>query len=126
MDFLFWFHVASIGELNSILPIVDFYLKKNKKYNFLITTVTLSSFNELKKKYKNNRVFINFYLMILNSWLIIFLKIGDQILLHSEIWPNFIFKIKEENIPLYLLNARITKKTFKRWNTVKSLLQKII
>ena len=29
--FLFWFHVASIGEFNSILPIVDNYLKKNQK-----------------------------------------------------------------------------------------------
>jgi len=33
----------------------------------------------------------------------------------SEIWPNFIFNIKKKNIPLVLLNARITKKTFKRW-----------
>ena len=29
--FLFWFHVASIGELNSIFPIIDFYLKKKQK-----------------------------------------------------------------------------------------------
>ena len=46
--FLFWFHVASIGEFKSILPIIDFYLKQNSSYSFLITTVTLSSFNELK------------------------------------------------------------------------------
>ena len=48
--FLFWFHVASIGEFKSILPLVDFYLKKNEKNKFLVTTVTLSSYNELKKK----------------------------------------------------------------------------
>jgi len=48
--YLFWFHVASIGEFNSIIPLVDFFLEKNKKYNFLITTVTVSSFKELKKK----------------------------------------------------------------------------
>ena len=39
--YLFWFHVASLGEFNSILPFVDHYLKKNKKYNFLINTVNL-------------------------------------------------------------------------------------
>ena len=55
--FLFWFHVASIGEFRSILPVIDFYLKQNVKNNFLITTVTLTSFNELEKKYgSNNRV----------------------------------------------------------------------
>ena len=59
--FLFWFHAASIGELNSVLPIVDFFLKKDKNYNFLITTVTLSSYNLFKKKYGNkNRVYHQF------------------------------------------------------------------
>ena len=40
--YLFWFHVASIGELNTILPIIDFFLNIDKKLNFLISTVTLS------------------------------------------------------------------------------------
>ena len=35
--------------------------------------------------------------------------------IESEIWPNMIIKIKEKNIPLILLNARISSKTFKRW-----------
>mgnify|MGYP003327597290 CR=1 FL=1 len=38
--FLFWFHVASIGEFKSILPIIEFYLKQNPRNNFLITTGT--------------------------------------------------------------------------------------
>ena len=56
---------ASIGELNTILPIIDFFLKKDKKLNFLITTVTLSSYNLFKKKYgKINKVYIiNFFHM---------------------------------------------------------------
>ena len=37
----------------------------------------------------------------------------------SEIWPNFILKIKSLNIPLILLNARITKKSFNRWRMFK-------
>ena len=42
--YLFWFHVASLGEFNSILPFIDYYLGKNKNYKILITTVTLSSY----------------------------------------------------------------------------------
>ena len=58
---LIWFHAASIGEFNSILPIVDNYLKKNQNNNFLITTITLSSYNEYKKRFGNNpRVFHQF------------------------------------------------------------------
>ena len=41
------------------------------------------------------------------------------IFIDSEIWPNLILKIKEKKIPLLLINARITKKTFDRWKFFK-------
>ena len=122
--FLFWFHVASMGELISILPLIDFFLKKNSKYNFLITTITLSSFHELNKVYKNNnRVFHQFLpydskLLInnfFNNWKPDIISFVD-----SEIWPNFFLKIKKENLPFILLNARITKKSFDRWSLIKN------
>jgi len=117
--FLLWFHAASIGEFNSILPLIDFFLKEDKKYNILITTITLSSYNQLKKKYKNNnRIFHQFlpydsiFLIgnFLKNW-----KPDVVSFVDSEIWPNFIFKIKKMKLPFVLLNARITKKTFSRW-----------
>ena len=46
---LIWFHVASIGEFNSIIPIIQKLDKKNI-YQFLITSVTLSSSNLISKK----------------------------------------------------------------------------
>ena len=50
---LIWFHAASIGELKSILPIINILNKDYKNIEFLITTVTLSSANlamaEIKK-----------------------------------------------------------------------------
>ena len=127
--FLFWFHVASIGEFKSIQPIVDFYLKQNTKNNFLITTVTLSSFKELNKKYgSNNRVYHQFlpydFNLLINSF---FENWKPDIVsfVDSEIWPNFIFKIKEKKIPFVLLNARITKKSFLRWNFFRTLSSEI-
>ena len=121
--FLFWFHAASIGELNTILPIIDFFLSKNKNSNFLITTVTLSSYNLFIKKYsKNNRVFHQFLPYDFNYLIENFLKVWKPNIVtfvDSEIWPNFFLKIKKNNLPFILLNARLTNKTFKRWKIVK-------
>ena len=36
-------------------------------------------------------------------------------LVDSEIWPNLILGAKEQGIPISIINARITKKSFKRW-----------
>ena len=40
------------------------------------------------------------------------------IFVESEIWPNMILNIKKKSIPLILLNARITKKSFNKWNSI--------
>ena len=128
--YLFWFHVASIGELNTILPIIDFFLNKDKKLNFLITTVTLSSYNLYKKKYgQNKKVFHQFLpydsIFLINSFFRNW-KPNVVTFVDSEIWPNFFFKIKENNLPLVLLNARLSKKTFKRWKIIKTFASEIL
>ena len=43
----------------------------------------------------------------------------------SEIWPNFLYKIKEKNIPLLLINARLTKKSFNKWKIIFNFASKI-
>ena len=98
--YLFWFHTVSLGEFNSILPFVDFYLKKDEKFKFLITTTTLSSYNEYKKKFgDNNRVFHQFlpydFRLIINNFLKNW-RPDIVLFVDSEIWPNFIFEIKKK------------------------------
>ena len=121
--YLFWFHAASIGEFNSIIPLVDFFLERNKKYNFLITTVTVSSYREFNKKYKNNDRVFHQFLPYDSNFLInnFFSNWKPDIVsfVDSEIWPNFILKIKKQKLPFILLNARITKKTFDRWKLIR-------
>ena len=116
---LLWFHAASIGELKSIIPILTEIKNKYQNLEFLITTVTVSSGNLAKEKLKNfdniqHRYFpvdVNFILKdFLKKW-----KPNAIFLVDSEIWPNLIFLIKKNKIPLALINARITLKSFKRW-----------
>ncbi len=122
--YLFWFHVASLGEFNSIIPILNYFNEKNKNYNFLITTTTLSSYKEFKKKYEDNNNFFHQFLPYDTNFLInnFFKNWRPDIVsfVDSEIWPNFILKIGKENLPFLLLNARITKKSFKRWKIVNN------
>ena len=125
---LIWFHAASIGELKSIIPIIN-ELNINKNFEFLITTITLSSSNLAKEEFKDSENiqhrFFPFdvdFLMdnFLASW-----RPNVIFLVDSEIWPNLILKTKKYNVPLALINARITSSTFKKWmkfpNTAKKI-----
>ena len=126
---LIWFHAASIGECLSILPLIEEINNTNKDIDFLITTVTLSSSKLLEKKLiKYNNVVHRFFPLdtqglaekFLNLW-----KPDIACFVDSEIWPNFLFKIKEKNVPLLLINARITKKSFNKWRIVSTFAKEV-
>ncbi len=116
---LLWFHAASIGEFKSIIPIIDELNRSNDNLNFLITTVTLSSSNLAKTLFSNyNNVYHRFFPIDVDFVMDKFLanwKPDVIFLVDSEIWPNLILRSKQKKIPLALINARITKKTFKKW-----------
>lgn len=114
---LIWFHASSVGELMSILPIINYYENKKNINQILITSTTLSSAKILKKiklKKTIHQFFpldlIFFSRIFLNYW-----KPSMAIFVESEIWPGMYKFINKRKIPLILLNARITKKTFNRW-----------
>ena len=126
---LIWFHAASIGETQSIFPLIQKLNTEIKNVEFLVTTTTLSAGNIIAKKlysYKNIRhryfpIDVNFLIKsFLNKWqpnLIIFVD--------SEIWPNLIFEIKKRKIPVTLINGRITKKTFNKWMLVSTFAKEV-
>jgi 3-deoxy-D-manno-octulosonic-acid transferase len=126
---LIWFHVASIGELQSILPLINKITKTSQNIEVLVTTVTISSANLLKKKLIELQNTIHRFLPLdLNFLSKAFVEKWRPDLVcfvDSEIWPNFLINIKEKKIPLILLNGRITKKTFKRWNRIPKFAKEI-
>lgn len=127
--FLIWIHMASVGEAMSILPLVQKFIEEKKIKKILLTSITLSSGKILEKKFQENEKVIHQFLPLdipilvnkfLNHW-----KPNLAIFVDSEIWPNLIFEIKKKDVPLVLLNARITEKTFKKWKIFKNFSKKI-
>ena len=124
---IIWFHGASVGEILSIVPILEKYEKNKSIKKILLTTSTLSS-SKVIKKLKFKKIIHQFYPLdhtlfvkkFLNYW-----KPNLVIFIESEIWPAMFKEINKKKIPLILLNARITRKTFKRWIKVKEFAQSI-
>ena len=124
---LIWFHGSSVGEVLSVIPLIEKLEKRKNIKKILITSNTLSS-AKILKKIKLKKTFHQFFPLdtnflvekFLNHW-----KPKVVFFIDSEIWPNMVFKIKEKNIPLVLLNARITKNSFQKWNIINSFSKKI-
>ena len=119
---LLWFHGASVGEIQSITPLIE-KLEKNKRIKtILITSNTLSSskiFQKLKFKKTIHQFFpidTNFLIKkFLNYW-----KPSAAFFVDSEIWPNTIYNLDKNKIPIILINGRITKSSFEKWKKLPS------
>jgi 3-deoxy-D-manno-octulosonic-acid transferase len=117
-----WFHGSSVGEVLSIMPLIERLEKNSKIKQIVITSSTLSS-SKVLEKYKLNKTIHQFFpidanLIIkkfLNYW-----KPTAVFFVESEIWPNTIQNLHKRNIKIALLNARITNKTFTKWFKFKS------
>lgn len=127
IDNVIWFHVASLGEIRSILPIVKYYQKKNK-FRILITSVTQSSANFFNENLKNENTLHQFAPLdspiiiskFLNQW-----KPKISIFVESEIWPNMIFQASKIS-KLILLNCRISINSYKKWSLLKKTFKNLI
>ena len=112
-----WIHSASVGELMSVVPIIR-KLEKNKKIkNILLSTSTTSSakiFKKLRLK-KTSHIYFPLDNKYIVKKFIRYWQPELAIFIDSEIWPNMFCNLKSNNIPIILLNARITERSFNRW-----------
>ena len=124
---LIWFHGASVGEIKSIIPILE-KLEKNKNINqILITSNTLSS-SKIVEKLKFKKITHQFFHIDTDYLSNIFLNYWKPSLvffIDSEIWPNTLSNLKRKKISVSLLNGRITKKTYQRWKMFPDFSKKL-
>ena len=127
---LIWLHGASVGEILSVIPLIEKFEKNKKIGQILLTSNTLSS-SKIISNFKFKKTIHQFLPIDTNYHSQKFLeywKPSVATFIDSEIWPNMITNIKKRNINLILLNGRITNRSFKRWkifsSSAKMLFQK--
>ena len=114
---LFWLHGASVGESLSMLPLIDKLLQTYPEAHVMVTTGTTTS-AELMGKRLPERAFHQYIPIDNPKFTRRFVKYWrpDAVLwFESELWPAMLSSIKSKNIPLILVNGRISNRSFKRW-----------
>ena len=124
-----WIHCVSVGEFNAARPLIDQLFKDFSDHKLVITTTTITG-AEAVKRYYQKRVTHHFFPfdepLILESFI---KKINPLacILLETEIWPNLAHKLNKKRIPILLVNARLSERSFKKYQKFSSnLIRKTI
>lgn len=114
---LLWIHAASVGETVSIVPLIKAYKNAYPDQTILLTTTTVTASTIVQQRLAEFCIH-QFVPFDVGSWVDRFLnhwKPSLSVFVESELWPNLIQRTYRRKIPLILLNARLSDKSYKRW-----------
>ena len=123
---LVWMHGASVGEALALLPLVA--RLRARGYGVLMTTGTVTSARILAQRLPEGA--LHQYLPLdappfvksfLANW-----HPDLSILSESELWPNLMLEARERGIPIVLVNARLSERSYKRWKRAPRLVRELL
>lgn len=128
LDRPIWLHAVSVGEALVIKNLVEELRLSYPHKRFIFSTVTTTGNKIIKELAKDNE-FV-FYLPLDIGFII--RKVVDRIapslliVVETEIWPNLISYLYKKNIPIVVVNGRISDKSFPRYRAIKLLIRPIL
>jgi len=126
---LLWLHAASVGETVSILPLLPLLVERA---TVLLTTGTATSAKLLTQRLDAalaGRVLHRFVPLDVPTWVARFLdhwRPDAAGFVESELWPNLLAGCGARGIPMMLVNARLSERSFARWRHVPRTAQRLL
>ena len=121
-----WFHGVSVGEIHLLRTVVAAYRARHPDAACVISATTDTGFDEARKWFPDLPV-VRFPLDF--SWAVERalrdLRPTQIILAESELWPNFLLAAKRHDVPVVVINARMSPRSFRRWTRLRSLAKRL-
>ena len=123
-----WLHGASVGEMQSLLPLIEALARREPGLHFLVTTGTVTSARLLAQRRPAN-VLHQYLPLDRRAWAARFLdhwRPDFALWVESEFWPNLLQAALARDIPLALVNGRLSARSLARWRWGGSLIRPLI
>jgi len=122
-----WIHAVSLGEVTAVIPFLRAMNEENPHQTIVVSTVTETGREIVLKRLKGIAIHcyapldfwwaVDRYVRVLNPRLFL--------LVESEIWPNLLTCLKQRQVPICLVNGRISSHSFSRYRLVKRVMKRI-
>jgi len=122
---LVWVHAASVGEAMSVLPLVARLRQRWPAVTVLFTSGTVTSAKLLADRLPAGCIH-QYAPLDAPAWIGRFLdhwRPDGVLWVESEFWPNTIAELRRRRVPLALINARLSPRSFERWRAVRTLVR---
>ncbi len=122
-----WIHALSVGEVKSALPLVTALRQKYPDWSIVFTSTTVTGQKMARELYRSRPPLADqtgyFPFDFPFAVKAITRGIGPDrvILVETDLWPNFIHFLKKSSIPVILVNARLSRRSFKGYRMLRHL-----
>jgi 3-deoxy-D-manno-octulosonic-acid transferase len=125
---LVWVHGASVGESLSVLPLIERLLDARPDLSVLVTTGTVTSAAVMAERLPPGAFHqyvpvdrLPFVRRFLDHW-----QPELALWIESEFWPNLLGETQRREVPVVLVNARMSPGSFARWRWVRPLIRPLL
>jgi len=109
-----WIHAVSVGEVNISTQLISEVERRLPNVKIVVSTTTSTGMGELQRKLPSH---IQKIYYPIDRWTYVCRAIATMhpeaiVLVEAEIWPNFLWRARELEIPVFLVNARLSKRSY--------------
>ncbi|MEZ8105258.1 3-deoxy-D-manno-octulosonic acid transferase [Vibrio cortegadensis] len=124
-----WVHAVSVGESIAATPLIKKMLEQNPQQPIIVTTTTSTGAEQIAKLASAHTMIEHRYMPLDFTFAVKgFLKAiqpSKMLIIETELWPNTVNAVNQAGIPIYVVNARLSEKSFLNYAKVQPLFNQI-
>ena len=121
-----WIHAVSVGESIAAIPIIKELKQKNPQQNIVVTTTTTTGAEQIAKlgELVEHRYMPLDFCWMINRF-IKTIKPSKLLIMETELWPNTLLTVHKHAIPIIIVNARLSERSYLKYKKIQPLFDKI-
>jgi 3-deoxy-D-manno-octulosonic-acid transferase len=124
-----WIHCVSVGEAQAARPLVKGIRKRFPNHLIAISTTTLTGQNLAREVFNHDAARV-FYFPFDWRWVVrrTLKAVNPTIVLvmETELWPGFLRECKQQQIPVAIVNGRLSEQSFRRYRLIKIFMKRVL
>src|SRR5436853_1473734 len=124
-----WVHCVSVGETEAARPLVRALRERFPSDRLVVSTTTVTGQQVARKAFAKDAAAI-FYFPIDWAWtvrrVLRTLNPSAVLIMETELWPNLLRQCRRRSIPVALINGRISQKSYRRYQRIRTFMQRVL
>lgn len=119
-----WLHAVSVGEVNAAAPLVNALLRQRPDIRWVITTITPTGSERVRALWgeRVEHVYLPYDLPGSTARFLQHFRPSLALIMETELWPNMLFGCRDQRIPVYILNARLSARSLRGYRLLRPLI----